>query len=236
MSRALESTVLRVAQGGALRVVESFGADVTPTVPLINETFTGTDGAPWSATYWDFVTNNGVRVTIQNNKGQAVTDTGAFANEQMFLTEGPDNFLLMFDVSVADNSTGGYVQVQYRQNTGGGGGFPGSVMELQMQGGALSYAAIGGGTGNITVSPPAIASGDIVHWKIRAAGPVHQSRLWLNSDPEPTTWLLDVLDAAPVKLSGVGQTLLNAKTAGAGDAKTYTFDNIVLYDTPDPVF
>lgn len=208
---------------------------VLATVPLINETFTGTNGAAWSSTNWAFVTSNGVRVTIQNNKGQVVTEAVAFGQEQMFLTEGPDDFYLTFDMSIADNTNGGYFQIQYRQNTGGGGGFPGSAIELQMQsGGSLNLTNIGG-TGSVTVTPPAFVGGDIIHWKIRVAGPVHQVKLWVNSDPEPGTWTIDALDTAPTKLTGAGQTLFVAKTAGAGDSKTYTLDNIVLYNTPDPI-
>lgn len=233
MTRALESTVLRGTEGTTFRALESYVATGTPTVPVISETFTGTDGAPWPMTNWASLSNNGTRETIQSNKGQVVTGTAAFDQELLWLNQGPSDFCLTFDLVIANKAVGGYFQIQYRQNTSGGGGFPGGVLELEAGG---SYLATGSlGAGNTSVAPPTYASGDIIHWKVRVAGPVHQVKLWINSDPEPSAWTLDALDTAPTKLTGAGQMVLVTKASGAGGATTYTLDNIVLYDTPDPV-
>jgi beta-glucanase (GH16 family) len=193
---------------------------------VLFEPFTGTDGAAWPTTNFNFIGTPSMH-SLQNGWGQVQTPTAAF-NESVFWPKaGPADFLLTFDMVMTARPSGGYFAINFRKQAGGG--FPGNSIELEMTG---AFFNLSGGGVNVSSTPPAIAVGDVIHYKLRGAGSTIQAKVWLNATPEPDTWLID--STGTTSLVGQNEMQFICKTGGGGGMAVYQFDNIKVYDSPDP--
>jgi beta-glucanase (GH16 family) len=193
---------------------------------VLFEPFTGTDGAAWPTTNFNFIGTPSMH-SLQNGWGQVQTPTAAF-NESVFWPKaGPADFLLTFDMVMTARPSGGYFAINFRKQAGGG--FPGNSIELEMTG---AFFNLSGGGVNVSSTPPAIAVGDVIHYKLRGAGSTIQAKVWLNATPEPDTWLID--STGTTSLVAQNEMQFICKTGGGGGMAVYQFDNIKIYDSPDP--
>ena len=153
---------------------------------LLSETFTGTNGDPWSSTNWTDMF--GAADTIQSNRGRITTSGDAlmWANDVVTGT----NYDIRFSAIVADSMTA-WCDFAAEFNTGAVSG-NGHEVELNQSANTVTIytinAFVGGG------SPVAFSyswtSTDTIHVHIRVRGTACWVRVWQNSEDEPLTWQL----------------------------------------------
>ena len=161
-----------------------------PSTTYLSDTFTGTNGASWNSSNW--TTQNGTQ-TIQGNRGAMLTP-GGFGNCIIDVVPTiPANF--SFAGQIQFPSSGSTFAIEYRNN--GTDYYRAYVTPSELIIYSTPFPTIAG-FASISTS-----LSDLVNFRLDVNGTSHKLRFWLNSDPEPSTWNVDITNtvttAAPTQ-------------------------------------
>lgn len=182
-------------------------------------TFTGVDGAAWGPG-WTFVQGSG---DILTNRGRMVTGTGAFDGDSAVYTTGIADAVVSIDVEIPTNDAQ-FPEVRFRYSDVNFDyirlvlephndlwyvhDFDNDVQQTLLANGGLTVAA-----------------NDVVHIKLMGVGTALYLRLWLNADPEPTTWTATFTSSFGTTNT---QVMVRTVTSNLGVAITNYWDNFAF--------
>lgn len=178
-------------------IFASAHVEAPPAEYLLEDAFTGTDGASWDATKWP------TQRAVGESGGVVSSDILIDANRGRI--NGGRRFA-MSAVSVTDfellvkrqGSSVGYPEIGYRIGAGITSGTPNN-------GYALQFVAVDGPFRLFKIDSYSIIAdissagftGTTTTWfRIRVVGPNHKIRWWLDGSAEPSTWQIDVTDTS----------------------------------------
>jgi hypothetical protein len=182
-------------------------------------TFTGADGAAWNP-LWTFTTGSG---GINTNRGRMVTGTGGFDGVSAWIDTAQADGTVQIDVEIPTNDAQ-FPELRFRFNTGN---FDyvrilfephNDVVFMHDYDNDIQQSLLDSDTF-------AIAGGDVVHVKMVGAGTQVRVRLWLNADPEPSTYQL--IGSTSFGASNT-QLMVRTVTSNLGVAITNYWDNLVI--------
>jgi hypothetical protein len=206
-------TLQAVAHDEADNTGESTEVHVTvpPPAALHEESWTGANGAGWPAAWSTSV--SGGSATIQSNQGRLTYNDTANAYARAQLTAVPARADADLLTSYTWNSTaaGAYFSAYVRGSGGWANGYrprngygvqitPNSgtvLLDKNVNNTRTTLQSVGG------AQPVSTAK----HWlRLRVTGSTVQFRIWLDGNPEPSTWAATVTDTG---VTANGQTFLS---------------------------
>jgi hypothetical protein len=210
--------------------VTSTVTGTTQAFPFL-EDFYEWDAEPWDTNAWPLTAlGAGSALDVEGEMGRMVAGTGnaVYVNAGSYpLVQDDIDFRFDWTVSGiaklralfrASSTLGGYsLLLDANADT--------ATLHKRTSGFVDSALTSGTQTAGFTIDAT-----DVVHVRIRAEGSTHKVRVWKNADPEPSTWLLDAVDATH---SGSTQRRVGFhwENIGAG-AVTAHVDDIVVEAPP----
>lgn len=193
------------------------------------ETWTGTNGATWPAT-WTLGTEGGT-ATIQSNRGSITTGTGAYASGKTARWSGipaHGDAELTGTIYFADNVEQ-YAQVALRADfVTGPYGNKGYYLEFGPSGTTWGIGRYNGGSTPTSIATVAYTygAGVGINFRLRAVAGALNARVWAVGASEPGTWGHTSTNTDPQLNPGYVQ--MTTSTGGTGAAKTIQFDDFTL--------
>jgi hypothetical protein len=233
------SAINGIGTGTASNVLSATPAVAGGATPKWEETFTGTNGATWMSTgKWDFHEPAG-RHTIQANRGVIDGDDpgGSAICTTYGLTgstsgTGGATWLLTWDMSVDDVTT--IDQLYFILGFGNNGSSDGSYwLESRADGNFFKFRyADAADIGTSSSIPGGVASGQIVHYKVRLVGGNDmKAKAWKDGEAEPAGWLIQ---GTGTYTGAQTRVVFQCRTFGGAVTK-WRFDNFRMYADPDAV-
>lgn len=208
-------------------------APARSSAPLINDLFTGTDGAAWNSSNWALganpTTGTGYGATISTNRGKLTTsNSGSYLgtariSRKVNLADRADiNCVFSFTF----DSTECYPTFLARSN---------STLDtstgyvLGLDKGSFYVGKIASFTTTLLTPTGGVAYGygDGIKYscRFRVVGTTIQARVWTATDPEPSTWGYSGTDSTITAAGAFGIAL---GTGSAATSSSFYFDDFTL--------
>jgi hypothetical protein len=191
------------------------------------ETFTGANGAAWSATNWVLALNEGSGggLSIQTNQGRMRTGT-ANTNRISARLNGVSRADVEVVFTMTLPSAGSqYPKVYLRANTAIDTG-TGYYLDLDTPtiniGKSVAYAST-----NIASHTHGFAAGAVIRVRFALFGSRLRVKVWSAAGAEPSGWQMDTTDTAIASAGSVGWTT----AAGTSGSKDFFLDDVNALDT-----
>jgi PKD repeat protein len=227
------------AQAGAAATARTFTFDnMTVTVPLAMEYWTGTVGAAWPSQWAALIgnTTNGATATIQAGGGRIVSGTGgAYAGARSVLTGinisqtldvsgtvvmGASAIEQGWDISLADDVTGGGVSPLNGYTLYGYYTAAATTSYLQLLGFSGGVKTVLASSATRTLTGTTAYS-----FRYQLISGVLQARVWLSTAAEPTTWdITYTIIGTPL----TGKLSLGVNQGSASASVSATFSNLLV--------
>ena len=181
-----------------------------PPAFILEDDFTGTDGAAWNASKWEYQRDpsGSGTVTIQSNTGRVTGGGRPLAISAITVTD----FELLVKINWA-NITDKYVEIGWRIGTNLSSGAPHLGYAVQIHEGydvrmflIDAYTPMGS-----TVSDTSLYGAKTVWVRVQSVGSNHKVRWWHDGSGEPGTWQMERTDATYT----TGRLMLGAFTPTA---------------------
>lgn len=194
---------------------------------IASETWTGSDGASWPGQWTGSAGNGTSTTTIQGNKGRQTTGAGAYQYRVDRL-----NVVVPTDFEATINVTPTVGTERYGLIHFRGGATNqhklNSSYQMRIINGAVEVYKVGP-TGTETWFNSAgfsWVSTDVLRFRIFCSSATIRLRWWLNADPEPGTWNLDLSDTT---YTG-GGFQLSCFNGNEAVADTWDWDDLLIVD------
>lgn len=212
---------------------------------LATETWTGSNGAAWSAQWTlnkdaGFNPPGGGAFSIQSNAGRVVTGATVYSFPRAYLSgmSSVTDCDLTFDFTLAAIAEE-YILVGLSCDNlqfGGNVWYPQNGYCVRMMPGENSWSLevysgnterFGQGTSFAATGAFTFAASTTYKVRMKRTGGQIQFKIWAASGSEPSTWNGDWTDPTPLS---AGKVLLSPCNGGDGVARTFTFDNLTVTD------
>ena len=206
-------TLQAVAHDAAGNTGESAEVHVTvpPPAALHEESWTGANGAGWPGAWATSVSNGSA--TIQSNQGRLTFNdvANAYARAQLTAVTARADADLLTSYTFNSTAAGAFFSAYVRGSGGWANGYRprnGYGVQITPNSGTVSLDRNVNGTRTTLQSvsgaqPVSTAK----HWlRLRVTGSTVQFRIWLDGNPEPSTWAATVTDAS---VTAAGQSFLS---------------------------
>ena len=218
------------ADSAAVAITQT--ATITPaatvsssSVTIASESWTGADGAAWPAQWVAGQTGSGAAATIQSNRGRLASGAqGAYSGASRISRRL--NITAVADVEISGvwrpDAAEPYGAVAVRADNAIDSG-TGYYLDLNKSGTLALSVKVGFVSTTLATISFTAASNTSYGFRLRAVGSSIKARVW--SGTEPTSWQIDLTNAAVTGTGAVGLTVVggNATTAHAID-----FDDILV--------
>lgn len=193
------------------------------------DTFTGTNGAAWSANWTNAVSGTGASATIQSNKGRQNAGTNSSGTRvQRYSGSNITNTQISGKVIFNSSSTAGFLELWIRADdaTNLGNGYflamqVGSKPVLR-KGASFTYPSIA-----TLSSAPTIAQSTEYGFKLYAVGSTVKAKFWATSGGEPSSFDFSGTDTTH---SGAGQVVFNLSNGSGTTGYNIDLDDVQLDD------
>jgi len=192
---------------------------------VLDEQFTGTNGAAPNASIWTVGSANGSSATIQSNKLRlslvAVQYTYASITTGSNLSSADID--VRIDMTVNATAADAISTLSYRMSSDGSTGY---VIEINSAGGwqvssRVDYSPFMSGSSSVT-------SGDTLHMRLQVIGSAHKVKTWVNAAGEPGTWGAEQTNATHSATGRLQFSIYsNVATTGYTDLDFITVDDTV---------
>jgi len=242
---ALQSTLRRVTQeigevalqSTLRRVTQILGEAALLVVSLpLSETFTGTNGTPWSTDNWiTSAASGGGSVTIQTNRGRESGSAGVANSGGRAISRkgGRINQEVTGDLQLCDTTEPCRIDLWLRASgdwTGLDTPTDGYGVRLPANSSTAQLIKSVAGVETVLASATWPRDLSLKSWRFQTQGVNVRFRIWNQADIEPATWLFEAQDSDTGGV-GVFQVAYVCPTAPAG-ATCADYDNIGGGDLP----
>ena len=226
-------TLRAVAYDAAGNTGESAVVHVTVPAPaaLHEESWTGANGAGWPAAWATSVSNGSA--TIQSNQGRLTYNdvANAYARAQLTAVSARADADLLTSYTPSSTTAGSYFSAYVRGSGGWANGYrPRNGYGVQItanSGTVLLDKNVAGTKTTLQSVSGAQTVSTAKHWlRLRVTGSTIQFRIWLDGNPEPSTWAATVTDTS---VTADGQTFLSLnRGSNSVGVKYVALDDLVL--------
>jgi hypothetical protein len=212
--------------------VSDYAIQYQEQTSIDSDTFTGSNGAAWDASWGSTVTTQGNggtgTATIESNQGRITTPgTGNFTRvfkKLVAASSGADQ-RIDGDVTVQTGEAYPLVVIRGTDPAVNGNGYA-IQFDISTQVATISrYTTFVAATLGATISLGTVANGDVIHFKLQAVGTTISAKVWKNADPEPA-WQ----DRTDATYATAGNIFIGGAEGTTATVRTWDFDNIACYD------
>jgi hypothetical protein len=208
---------------------------LTAVPPLFSDSFAGSDGTPWSAS-WSTSATSGT-VDIQSGAGRVEIDdiSGAYARSQLTGLAARSDSELLTSFSWSSNAALSYLSIYLRGSGGWQNAYrpkSGYGIQLQSNSGTVTVQKnVNSVTSTIQSVPGAQGVTTAKQWlRLRVSGSTIQFKIWADGAPEPTSWTSTNTDTS---VTAPGQLFISLVRAATNvGAKSVSFDDLAVRDAP----